>query len=75
METRDLENPSVWGLCVDGETADGTLGCEPGAVAPFYVFDIARQENVAGPFDGLRDAVKAGRMIARAENREFWGHP
>lgn len=63
------DDPQIWGLCVDGTMPDETLQGEPDAVSPFYVFDIAAQDWIAGPFDGLRDAVKAGRMIARSQGR------
>ncbi len=69
------DDPQIWGLCVDGTMPDDTLSCEDSAAAPFWVFDIAAQNYPAGPFDGLRDAIKAARMIARLQGRAMVGHP
>jgi hypothetical protein len=42
-------------LCIDGTNDEDVLesGCTTG---PFFVFNIARQENVSGPFATMEDA-------------------
>lgn len=45
-------------LCVDG-TDDHGAQAGDGESAPFFVFNIDRQENVAGPFDTRSEAGRA----------------
>ncbi|MGG2044854.1 hypothetical protein [Burkholderia gladioli] len=42
-------------LVIDGTAEDGTYQGD-GTEAPFVIFNVAQQRNVAGPFDTLADA-------------------
>lgn len=48
-------NQKAEALCIDGTNDEDVLesGC---TTAPFFVFNIARQENVSGPFDTMETA-------------------
>jgi hypothetical protein len=58
-------NQKAEALCIDGTNDEDVLesGC---TTAPFFVFNIARQESVSGPFDTL-EAAKASLTECAAQ--------
>ncbi|KGD55414.1 hypothetical protein DP49_961 [Burkholderia pseudomallei] len=45
-------------LVIDGTAEDGTYQGD-GMDAPFVIFNVPQQRNVAGPFDSMADAQAA----------------
>ena len=58
-------NQSAEALCIDGTNDEDVLesGCTDG---PFYIFNIAQQLNVAGPFEEMASAKAAMLALATA---------